>query len=56
MAATAVPLVPEEAGDTAQAGSEDVVLYFGIIDILQVSVSHQAAPLLAFHAGHTMAQ
>ena len=37
MAATAVPIAPEEAGDNAQAGSEDVVLYFGIIDILQVS-------------------
>lgn len=37
MAATAVPVAPEEAGDTAQGGSEDVVLYFGIIDILQVS-------------------
>ena len=37
MAATAVPVAPEEAGDVAQAGSEDVVLYFGIIDILQVS-------------------
>ena len=36
MAATAVPIVPEEARDNAQAGSEDVVLYFGIIDILQV--------------------
>ncbi|KAL3135393.1 hypothetical protein ABBQ32_007577 [Trebouxia sp. C0010 RCD-2024] len=35
MAATAVPVAPEEAGDTAQGGSEDVVLYFGIIDILQ---------------------
>lgn len=35
MAATAVPIASEEAGDNAQAGSEDVVLYFGIIDILQ---------------------
>ncbi|KAL3131311.1 hypothetical protein ABBQ38_000603 [Trebouxia sp. C0009 RCD-2024] len=35
MAATAVPIAPEEAADTAQGGSEDVVLYFGIIDILQ---------------------
>ena len=37
MAATAVPIASEGAGDNMQAGSEDVVLYFGIIDILQVS-------------------
>ena len=37
MAATAVPLASEESGESAQANSEDVVLYFGIIDILQVS-------------------
>ncbi len=37
MAATAVPIASDEAGESAQAGSEDVVLYFGIIDILQVS-------------------
>lgn len=36
MAATAVPTAAEEAGGNVQAGSEDVVLYFGIIDILQV--------------------
>ena len=37
MAATAVPLPSEDPEDNVQAGSEDVVLYFGIIDILQVS-------------------
>ncbi len=37
MAATAVPIASEEAGDNAHTTSEDVVLYFGIIDILQVS-------------------
>ncbi len=37
MAATAVPIASEEAGDNAHTSSEDVVLYFGIIDILQVS-------------------
>ena len=36
MAATAVPLPSEDPEESAQAGSEDVVLYFGIIDILQV--------------------
>ncbi|DBA74772.1 TPA: hypothetical protein ACH3X2_009295 [Trebouxia sp. C0005] len=35
MAATAVPIASEEAGDNAHTSSEDVVLYFGIIDILQ---------------------
>lgn len=44
MAATAVPIAPEEAADTAQGGSEDVVLYFGIIDILQVSQAWTDVP------------
>ena len=37
MAATAVPLASDDTAESAQANSEDVVLYFGIIDILQVS-------------------
>ena len=40
MAATAVPLASDDTGEVAQAGSEDVVLYFGIIDILQVRFLH----------------
>lgn len=47
MAATAVPIASEEAGDNAHTSSEDVVLYFGIIDILQVS-GHQPDRI---HAG-----
>ena len=36
MAATAVPLASAQPDEGGQAGSEDVILYFGIIDILQV--------------------
>ena len=36
MAATAVPVASDDTAENAQANSEDVVLYFGIIDILQV--------------------
>ena len=36
MAATAVPIATEDGAQNAQSGPEDVVLYFGIIDILQV--------------------
>ena len=36
MAATAVPIASDDSTENAQANSEDVVLYFGIIDILQV--------------------
>ena len=36
MAATAVPLASAQPDDGGQTGSEDVILYFGIIDILQV--------------------
>ncbi len=41
MAATAVPIASEEARDNAHTSSEDVVLYFGIIDILQVSCHYR---------------
>lgn len=44
MAATAVPLASDDTAENAQANSEDVVLYFGIIDILQVNV--------LLHTGH----
>lgn len=39
MAATAVPVASDDNKEEAQAGPEDVILYFGIIDILQASCS-----------------
>ena len=52
MAATAVPIASEEAGGNVQAGSEDVVLYFGIIDILQVRQCCYIEPAqLVYHIG-----
>ena len=48
MEATSVPLASAQPDQGGQAGSEDVILYFGIIDILQVSCEHPCT----YHIAH----